>query len=319
MRLFVTILCMIVVASSLSVEAQILNSRYSQYTSNGLMLNPAYTGSFQGSSFTGFYRNQWAGIEGAPQTIALTGHTSLDKWERVGVGGYLENDQLGLTNLINAFGTFSYSIPTDNGTFSAGFQGGVQFFSSDLTGEGAVFGSEGGIVDPALINENQLLPNFGAGLYYYTDNWYVGSAIPYLVEEGDFYTGNSAVTQVKQSLQIITTAGYVLPLNDNLDFKPTMLLRVMPKAIDKVQAEISGNMLIKQTFWLGLSTRFNTAVMESAVLLLAADFPTGLRIGYSYDYAFNNSSTGVFASSHEVMVGYDIPKSTRGGKEPRYF
>jgi len=311
---------MIIVVSTLSVEAQILNSRYSQYTSNGLMLNPAYAGSYNGTSFTGFYLNQWEGIDGAPITIALTGHTRLNKWERVGVGGYLENDQLGLTNLINAFGVFSYSIPTENGTFSAGFQGGVQFFSSDLTGDGAITG-DNGLIDPALINENQFLPNFGAGLYYYTDNWYIGSAVPYLVEEGDFYTGKTDVRQVRQSLQIITTAGYVLSINDNLDFKPSMLLRVTPKSIDKVQTEITGSMLIKQTFWVGLSTRFNTATLASTAVMLGADFPTGLRIGYAYDYSFNNSNVGVgvFPSSHEVMVGYDISKSSKGRQGPRYF
>lgn len=313
MQLRLIIICLLL-SSSLFLDGQILSSRYSHYANNGLMLNPAYAGSYDGTSYTGFYRNQWSGIEGAPVSILLTAHTRSDKWERVGLGGFIENDKIGLTNRINAFGTFSYSIPTDNGTISAGFQGGVQFYASDL---------ENCNCDPRdieLYEDNQLLPNFGAGLYYYTDDWYIGAAIPYLVEEADFYTGVADVKTVDQTLQILTTAGYVLSINDNLAFKPTMLLRVLPKSVDKIQTEVSGNVMIKETFWLGLSTRLNTATLESAVLLLGADFPTGLRIGYSYDYGFSNSGTGgVFASSHEVMVGYDIPKSTRGGKEPRYF
>lgn len=314
MQLRLLILCLLLSSSNLLVEGQVLNTRYSQYASNGLMLNPAYTGSNGGTSYSAIYRNQWIGLEGAPLSILLSAHTKSSKWERVGIGGFVENDKVGLTNRINAFGTFAYSIPTDNGTISAGFQGGIQFYASDLTScEGC---------DPndiALFEDNQLLPNFGAGIYYYTDDWYIGSAIPYLIEEGDFFEGNTEVKKANESLQILTTAGYVLSLSDNLIFKPTMLLRVLPQAIEKVQTEISGNMLLKETFWVGLSSRFNTTTLESAVLLLGVDFTTGLRIGYSYDYAFNNTTEGgVFASSHEILVGYDIPTSSNG-KTPRYF
>lgn len=306
MKLQFIILCLIL-SSSLLVEGQILSTRYSQYSSNALMLNPAYTGSYDGTSFSALYRNKWTGIEGAPQSTVLSVHSSLDKWERIGIGGFVEYDKVGLNKWLNSFATFSYSIPTKKGMLNLGFLAGIQAHTIDVSG---VF------IEPIiLISENTLLPNFGAGLYYYTDKWYIGSSVPYLLKEVDIYGLN--ITQ-ERPLQIITTAGYVLSLNNVLGFKPTILLRVMPKATEQIQADLSGNFLIKEMYWIGLSTRFNTSNLESAILLLGIDFPKGLQIGYSYDYDLKNSRISNFYSTHEVMLGYDIAKSSKN-KGPRYF
>lgn len=42
-----------------------------QYILNPLTINPSYAGNRGGLSVAAFYRRQWVGITGAPQTISL--------------------------------------------------------------------------------------------------------------------------------------------------------------------------------------------------------------------------------------------------------
>lgn len=296
-------------------------TRYSQYMFNGLSLNPAYAGSHDGTSFQGFFRQQWGAIEGAPENIFISFDTRSRKWDRVGIGFYLENDRLGLTNLFNGMATFSYSIPTDNGTFSAGLQGGMQYFQSDLVGLRAIV-SEGGVVDQGLIDNSGVLtqPNFGAGIYYQQeDAWYIGASVPYLIERGNFYDQSAENKVVNQTLEILLTGGYVMHLSDGLDFKPTTLVKLFPNSdVGPVQFDISTNFFIKETFWIGATARFNQGVTpESTVLTLASDFENGLRLGYAFDYSFGGDRASIYTSSHEVMAGYDLSRGSRKG--PRYF
>ncbi|MFB9106682.1 type IX secretion system membrane protein PorP/SprF, partial [Algibacter miyuki] len=50
------------------LEAQ-QDSQYTQYMYNTVTVNPAYAGTRGSLSMTGLYRNQWVGLEGAPETL----------------------------------------------------------------------------------------------------------------------------------------------------------------------------------------------------------------------------------------------------------
>ena len=58
---------------------------FSQYMLNGLVINPAYAGVHKVTDVTLIYRNQWTGIDGAPETQTLSLHTLL-KDQKSGVG-----------------------------------------------------------------------------------------------------------------------------------------------------------------------------------------------------------------------------------------
>src|SRR6186713_308497 len=70
---------------------------FTQYMFNGLVLNPAYTGSHESMTLTASGRRQWAGISGAPQTEVLSMHTPLG-FSRSAAGGILMHDNIGVTN-----------------------------------------------------------------------------------------------------------------------------------------------------------------------------------------------------------------------------
>lgn len=62
------------------------DEQYTQFMFNKLRYNPAYAGTQESPSITAIARKQWIGLDGAPQSQALTFDLPLLN-NRVGVGG----------------------------------------------------------------------------------------------------------------------------------------------------------------------------------------------------------------------------------------
>src|SRR6056297_3092975 len=101
----------------------------SHYMLNGLVINPAYTGSREVFTANAMYRNQWVGFDGAPVTQILSAHTPL-KNKRLALGFLFNNEQIGVSNYTGISGNFAYRIPMDNATLSFGLSGGIQVLSA---------------------------------------------------------------------------------------------------------------------------------------------------------------------------------------------
>ena len=154
---------------------------FTQYMFNGLAINPAYAGSHQTLEFTALARQQWTGLEGAPSTQTFTAHTPLNN-RSIGLGLSIIHDKIGVTNQFGAYGAYSYRIQFSNkGVLSMGLQAGFTQYQEDLTQ------LQGSIRDPndpnfAQDQVSKFMPNFGAGLYYYTRRYYMGISSPHLVQ-----------------------------------------------------------------------------------------------------------------------------------------
>ena len=53
------------------------DAQYTQYMYNTVSVNPGYAGSRGHLSIAALYRNQWVGLDGAPETQPLNLHTPL--------------------------------------------------------------------------------------------------------------------------------------------------------------------------------------------------------------------------------------------------
>ena len=146
---------------------------FTQYMFNGLVLNPAYAGSHETVSATALYRQQWTGLDGAPSTQTFSVHSPV-KNERVGLGLFIIRDKIAITEQLGSYLAYSYRIPLGNGKLSFGIQGGVNTYQVDYTQIN---------VDRNAFNRGdlrELHPNAGAGIYYYTDRFYLGGSSPQL-------------------------------------------------------------------------------------------------------------------------------------------
>ncbi|WP_339694953.1 type IX secretion system membrane protein PorP/SprF [uncultured Roseivirga sp.] len=74
-RIFASLIISIGLSASTYGQQQILNT---QYVFNRHLINPAYTGVGNTLKASLLFRNQWKGIEGAPNTQAFSLHSPVN-------------------------------------------------------------------------------------------------------------------------------------------------------------------------------------------------------------------------------------------------
>lgn len=103
---------------------------YSQYLFNQAIINPAYSGVHDIMSATLISRNQWLGLDGAPQTNTLNVHSSFFR-NKIGVGLTFVNDQLGVSNSNEMSVAYAYKVQFRKSVLAFGIQGGLTTFKYD--------------------------------------------------------------------------------------------------------------------------------------------------------------------------------------------
>lgn len=294
------------------------NARYSQYMFNGLLLNPAYAGSTGNANVSAFYRTQWVGLDGSPTSITLSGHGALGDGDQVGVGGFLEYDDIGLHNTWRIFGTYAYHLKIGNGKLGIGLQAGGSLFNADLS-EAQTTATPGND-DPVFQNDlSRFLPNFGVGLYYHTEYFYLGVSVPQLLTN-NLKSNESSISLVgREYRHYFFTTGVVLELSESFKVIPSALVKMVP-VNSPTQVDLNVNLMIKDAFWIGSSIRLSEEVEpESLDFLAGFQLKNGLRIGYAYDLTLTDLAD-FNSGSHEIGVGFDFGgDSDRRIITPRYF
>ncbi len=281
---------------------------FTQYMFNGLAINPAYAGSHESLTLTTVARKQWVGFPGAPSTQTFSAHSPL-KFGNASVGGVIYHDKIGALNQTGLNGIYAYRIPIGKGKLSMAIQGGFYHYATDYTGVKII--SEGGnIVDPEFQYDiSKFVPNFGAGLYYHTSNYYVGFSIPQLINVPAWNSETGGVDNIKH---YFIHGGYVFDINRDLKLKPNFLIKAVTGA--PVEFDLNANLLIKNRVWVGFSYRS----LESIDAIVQLQLNNELQIGYSYD--FGTGGIGNYNSgSHELMLSYRIKTRKEIILTPRYF
>jgi len=275
---------------------------------NQSVLNPAYAGSKGHLAIGALGRTQWVGIDGAPQTLTLYGHGPIGKNRKLGLGGSLITDKIGPVKETNLYGDFSYTLHvSQRGRLAFGIKAGMTLHTIDSNLSTVS-------PDPALIaalsNGNDILPNFGAGAFYYTDKFYLGLSMPNFLETRHYERSGTLITNASEKMHFFGTTGFVFNLSDNFKLKPSLMLKGAIGA--PLSIDLSANALISNRFELGLSYRLDDSVSGILGFNVNPDF----RIGYAYDYTL--SKLGDFNSgSHEIMLTYEFLRKEL--KSPRFF
>lgn len=281
----------------------------SQYMFNGLVINPAYSGSKDFMSATLMVRKQWSGFDGSPSTQNASIHGPLRK-KKVGLGLMISNDNIGITNQTDVYASYAYHLPLQRGKLSLGLQGGVSYFKSVFSELNYWDANDPIYLQQSLTN---LQPNFGAGAYYYQEKMYAGFSIPQLISYDSIQPVNFYKETVHhQARHYYLNAGYIFQVNREFIVRPSFLVKYVLHA--PVQYDINLNLLLSNIFWVGASYRSGDAI----VAIFEYQVNRKLRIGYSFDYTLTrirNYSSG----SHEIMIGYDFGYNILRMKTPRYF
>lgn len=302
-----TLLALLCATVALSANAQ-QTSLFTQYMFNGLVINPAYTGSHGNMNTTAAYRTQWSGLKGAPQTQVASFHSPI-KFSRSAAGAVLQHDQAGVTHQYTLFGTYAYHIPVSaTGKISVGGQAGISYYQANRIDANIV--TNGNQPDPTyMTNDSRLMPNLGIGAYYYTKRTYVGFSLPTIINNK---WNNGEVNTARQTRHYFLSAGHVMDLGANLKFKPNVLLRWEEGG--PFQYDLNANMLFSEVLWLGVSYRMNDSVDGLLELIINNQF----NVGYSYGYPITSLSR-TQSGTHEFVINYRIKRNKNVVFSPRYF
>lgn len=291
---------------TLSVYGQ-QDPQYTHYMYNMNVVNPAYAGSHDSAHLNFLARTQWVGLDGAPETITFGVHSPVGK--RVGLGLTAIADKLGPLREQNIYGDFSYTLPVGNmHKLAFGLKAGVTMIHADFPN--LVLTNQG---DRAFENKlNRMLPNFGLGAYYYSEDFYVSLSMPNVLETLWFEKDQGRITKASERTHLFLSGGYVFDVSKSLKLKPSALVKAVTGA--PLSIDLSLNALFSEKFELGVSYRLDDSV--SGLINFRAS--PSMRIGYSYDHTVSNLGN-YNSGTHEVILLFNFDFSRNQLKSPRFF
>lgn len=302
-----------------TVHAQ-QDPQYTQYMYNTQVVNPAYVGNRDAFSIGGLYRTQWVGLDGAPDTATLTLDTPVGSLDNMGLGLSIVHDRIGPSTESNITIDYSYSVTTgERSELSFGLKAGVDLLDVDFSKLNIDDG--GDVFDNGNI-DNRVQPQIGAGVYFNTDNFYVGLSVPNFLtskhfdestiddlNNGSAFDGDFSPAE---RLHYFLIAGYVFDLSENLKFKPATLVKAVSGS--PLQWDVSANFLLYDKLTLGAAYRWSAA-FSGMVGFQASE---GVFIGFGYDYQTTDLET-YSDGSYELMLRFDIFQKPERVLTPRFF
>lgn len=287
------------------------DSQFTQYMYNTININPAYAGSREVLSIFALHRNQWVGLDGAPKTNAFSINTPIPN-TNLGVGLSFINDNIGPSDENSISADVSYSIPTsETHKLSFGIKGTANLLSVDYTKLNIYNGSD--ILSQQNI-DNKFSPNVGAGVYFHSDNGYVGFSVPNILETKHFDKDavNASNSIAAERLHYYFIAGQVFDLSYAVKFKPAVLTKVVQGA--PLQVDLSANFLIHEKLTLGAAYRWSAALSG----MVGFQISDSWMIGYAYDRE-TTKLANFNSGSHEIFLRYELFKKYDKVISPRFF
>lgn len=274
---------------------------YSQYMMNGFLLNPAIAGSTDYIPVRITARRQWEGINDAPQTYAISAHSPISNG-KMGVGGYIFNDQFGPISRTGLQASYAYHLEFSGTETKLGLGLSVSVFQYKLDE------SNLNLLNPDDVAishgvEASLVPDANFGAYLYNSRYFAGIAATQLIE---WKVGINDNNENKMVRHYFITGGYKFQLGEEFELEPSVLLKGT-EFESPFQLDINVKGYLKKNYWLGVSYRTGNALI--AILGIKID---KYYIGYAFDYTFSNIKN-YSSGSHEIMLGINIGEGKQQG------
>ncbi len=298
------------------------DAQYTQFMFNKLAYNAGYAGSGDVACISCLYRNQWTGINGAPQTGVLNFDTPMFK-KRVGLGVNLVYDKIGVEQRVKASLVYSYRIKLNKEyTLGIGVRGTLWNYRVDFD---ALQATEIGDGQIPMGSPNSFAPNFGAGLYLNHKKFYVGLSIPHLLKTNLELGGDSAgVTDPELFSEFerhfFLMGGAKFKLSEKVDLNPNLLVKYV--ANSPFDMDVNCNVIFLDKFWLGATYRLGGSTQrgfgESIDAVVQYQFTNQFKVGFAYDYTLSELAD-YNNGSFEVMLHYCFNYRGKKLTNPRFF
>ncbi len=267
-----------------SIKAQELKD-YNLYNQNPMLYNPSFALS---NEYLRVYVNshlQWIGFDGAPKNNELG--ASISFLPNMAAGLSVRNYKAGLFNNFRADLKYAYKIDfTENHFLKMGLSLGVN--NDKLLPENAQFVD---LTDQNLTTDyyNKTVFSSGLGLFYNLQNFDAQFIMPQLFE------------YKKANIYSIGILAYNFELNENLDLKPSVLVRGAKAS----PFQFDGNIMAtwNKTIWSQFAYRSNNSFIFSVGINYS-----NYAVGYAYQADTRPIST-TNSGTHEIQLIYRFNKN----------
>ncbi|WP_210465902.1 PorP/SprF family type IX secretion system membrane protein [Rufibacter roseolus] len=310
-------------------------AQYSQYLFNNFLLNPALSGIESYTDVRMGTRRQWVGVDGAPVTYYISGHSSFGMSDRNapvgpgagrgfipklpsknprstkyhksrphhGFGAVAQVDKTGPLSTTNLNLTYAYHHPiTRKVNMSVGLAGGM--IQTRLNGNELHLINQN---DPTVRPNTMGRTNFdlGLGTWIYSDYFYVGASAAQLLTN-TFSNQNEGTNDPEQKLQphFFLTGGYRIRIRYDFSLEPSVMLKLASPS--PLSVDVNFKATYANRIWAGMSYRHGDAVAA----LAGMNVNHILDVGYSYDLT-TSGLNAASAGSHELIVGIKLRNKAR--------
>jgi type IX secretion system PorP/SprF family membrane protein len=297
---------------------------YSQYIMNGFLINPSFAGRDGYTTVNLTVREQWVGMAGAPSTYAASFQTRIlknsyiskstsvrkklvkpTKGGKVGLGGYIFNDNNGIMRRTGVQAAYAYHIPM-------GTTGGLPnnlAFGLALTAYQFAINTDGllyDVNDPLLnsYDRSVFIPDFNFGASFTTSKYYAGFAMTNLLR-GSVIFADTSSSKRNEMGHFFLTGGMKFPINRDWLIEPSGFIKSSDMLFKSIQMDLTTRVFYKDDYWAGLSWRTSDALI--------------MMMGLKYDrfyfaYAFDFTLTDIRKQSlgtHEITFAVKFGESAR--------
>lgn len=279
---------------------------YGQYIFNSTVINPAQAGVFDQSQWGVVYRNQWAGIDGAPITKSFFSNFRANKFLGTSIAVY--QDEIGPVNDVTLQADIAYPIRlNERWTLS----GGLRAIGSRITANLADLQN----VQPGDPNFNQNLAsgvffNVGMGMLIYNNRMFFGASLPRAISRE---LEGQQIMNAKLKQHFFAYGGIQMHLTDEWSFSPSVMARFVAQA--PFQLDVNAVFNYKNTIDMGPMVRSGDALG----MLFGIYMNEKWYLGYQYEYPLQ-AIQQASRQTHEVALRFLWDSKFKSRiRSPRYF
>lgn len=295
MKYIYKIIMLLVILITTELSAQ-QDPNYTLYVYNMNLINPAYAGANNSTDLGVNIRSQWSNVKGAPETQSFIFGTPVGS--NLGVGLSVISDKTFIEKQTSIAADFSYHLKlSQNHDLYFGVKAGFNSYNANTDGL-VTYGIQ---QDPNLMNLNgKLNPNFGAGLYFSHQNYFLTFSMPKLLSNDRLEEENGTAKAGSDKQHVYLGGGYHIPLNTNMVLKPSVLMRYVNAS--PLSVDITAMLDFSEYFNFGAAYRID----ESASGLAVFKVTNALKIGYAYEISTQSEVRYMDNGTHEIMLKLNL-------------
>lgn len=286
---------------------------------NQINFNPAFAGNHPTGYLTILHRDQWAGLEGAPNSQLINGSIPFER-QNFGLGFVISRASLTIQEKIDVQLQYSYRIKFNSGFARMGVQIAGRRFTNDFTDD-RLLAIDGLDIDPAIdrINYSQSNFNLGVGGIIKIHNVIFGMSSPRLIKANIDQEMEGFIA--REARHLYAFLGSEFEISNDWTYRPQVLFKYAessPKELDFWNAFIYRDQLhLASNFRLGGD---QNSPFESI------DIAIGYKIGpqwfASMAFDFTLSELNTYENgSFELMLRYNFAQATQERiiQNPRHY